>query len=108
MDPSSPTSLQGAASLQAEISPASRCTPWPPDQPPESLRGRKVLKGTHAKFLYENPRFINEPIRYVLPDEGARSVGECMDWSEGKNEMYKRGQSTTNTTSTGDNETWDM
>lgn len=90
MDPPSPTSPQGSVNAEVRISPASRCghAPGP---------FRITTKGTRAKFLYENPRFINEPIRYVVPDKGAQSVGECLDWSEMENNvlMHKQSQSTT-------------
>lgn len=38
-------------------------------------------KGTCAKFLRENPRFLNEPICQVLPNESSGSVGDCLSWS---------------------------
>ena len=38
-------------------------------------------KGTCAKFLRENPRFLNEPICQVLPNESSSSVGDCLSWS---------------------------
>ena len=40
-----------------------------------------LIKGTCAKFLRQNPRFINEPICHVLPNEYSASVGACMSWS---------------------------
>ena len=39
------------------------------------------IKGTCAKFLRQNPRFINEPVCHVLPNEYSASVGACMSWS---------------------------
>ena len=39
------------------------------------------IKGTCAKFLRQNPRFINESVCHVLPNEYSASVGECMSWS---------------------------
>ncbi len=105
MDLPSPTLPQGDANSEAEISPASRC-----HRPPGLFgAGRKTtIKGSRAKFLYENPRFINEPIRYVVPDKGAQSVGECLDWSEMENEVLMPKQSLPNTTastSAGDSQT---
>lgn len=38
------------------------------------------IKGTCAKFLRQNPRFINEPICRVFPNEYSTSVGECLSW----------------------------
>ena len=38
------------------------------------------IKGNHAQFLRENPRFLNDPISCILPNEGGRSVRESMDW----------------------------
>lgn len=52
----------------------------PPHDPLDYTK-RHTAKGSHAKFLYENPRFINEPIMHVLPQECSQSVSECMDWS---------------------------
>ena len=40
------------------------------------------IKGTCAKFLRQNPRFINEPICRVLPNEYSTSVGECLSWRD--------------------------
>lgn len=40
-----------------------------------------VKKGTCAKFLRQNPRFVNEPICQVLPNESSASVGECLSWA---------------------------
>ena len=37
-------------------------------------------KGTCAKFLRENPRFLNEPVCQVLPNESSGSVGDCLSW----------------------------
>ena len=39
-----------------------------------------TTKGSCAKFLRENPRFLNEPICHVLPNESSRSVGDCLSW----------------------------
>lgn len=39
------------------------------------------VKGTCAKFLRENPRFLNEPVCQVLPNESSGSVGDCLSWS---------------------------
>jgi hypothetical protein len=39
------------------------------------------VKGTCAKFLRENPRFLNEPVCHVLPNESSGSVGDCLSWS---------------------------
>ena len=44
------------------------------------VKGSNVKKGTCAKFLRQNPRFINEPICQVLPNESSGSVGECLSW----------------------------
>ena len=38
------------------------------------------VKGTCAKFLRENPRFLNEPVCQVLPNESSGSVGNCLSW----------------------------
>ena len=38
------------------------------------------VKGTCAKFLRENPRFLNEPVCQVLPNESSGSVGDCLSW----------------------------
>ena len=40
-----------------------------------------VLKGSCAQFLRQNPRFLNEPICHVLPNETSRSVADCMQWT---------------------------
>ena len=42
---------------------------------------KRTVKGTCAKFLRQNPRFVNEPICQVLPNESSGSVGECLSWS---------------------------
>lgn len=39
------------------------------------------IKGTCAKFLRANPRFLNEPICQVLPNESSGSVSDCLSWS---------------------------
>lgn len=38
-------------------------------------------KGQCAQFLRHNPRFINEPICQVLPNESSTSVAECLQWN---------------------------
>eukprot|EP00731_Ephydatia_muelleri_P022095 Em0014g686a len=43
-------------------------------------------KGTCAQFLRDNPRFLNEPIRYLLPGEKSTSVAECLEWIKDKDE----------------------
>ena len=47
----------------------------------------KPSKGSHAKFLYQNPRYLNEPICQMLPNENSRSVGACLNWSQGKDKI---------------------
>jgi hypothetical protein len=42
----------------------------------------KHVKGTRAKFIRQNPRFINSPICQVMPCEGGKSVAECLEWKE--------------------------
>lgn len=37
-------------------------------------------RGTHAQFLRENPRFLNDPICRVVPTETSRDVEECLSW----------------------------
>lgn len=37
-------------------------------------------RGTHAQFLRENPRFLNDPICHVVPSETSRDVEECLSW----------------------------
>ena len=46
----------------------------------EATAMKSTVKGTCAKFLRQNPRFINEPICQVLPNESSRSVGDCLRW----------------------------
>ncbi len=46
-----------------------------------STTAKSNVKGTCAKFLRENPRFLNEPICQVLPNELSGSVGDCLSWS---------------------------
>lgn len=55
--------------------------------PASNLSHRHTTRGIHARFLYENPRFINEPIMHVLPQETSQSVGECMVWSKTGSEV---------------------
>ena len=39
-------------------------------------------KGLHAKFLRENPRYINEPICWIEGSQhGGSTVAECIEWS---------------------------
>lgn len=45
------------------------------------LTTKNNIKGTCARFLRQNPRFVNEPICQVLPNEHSASVGECLSWS---------------------------
>ncbi len=37
-------------------------------------------KGSCAQFLRQNPRYINEPICQLLPNENGTSVRECLAW----------------------------
>lgn len=46
------------------------------------LNTGRYKKGLNAKFLRHNPRFINEPICHVLPNEISASVGDCMQWGD--------------------------
>lgn len=45
-------------------------------------RKTDVLKGSCAQFLRQNPRFLNEPICHLLPNETSRSVADCMQWAQ--------------------------
>lgn len=45
-----------------------------------------TIKGTCAQFLRDNPRFLNEPIRYLLPSEKSNSVAQCLEWIKDKDE----------------------
>ncbi len=50
----------------------------------------RYKKGMNAKFLRQNPRFINEPIRHILPNEMSTSVEDCLHWDHGKDEGILR------------------
>lgn len=41
-----------------------------------------TVKGTCAQFLRHNPRYINEPICHVLPNEQSTSMADCMHWTQ--------------------------
>ena len=45
-------------------------------------RKPSVLKGSCAQFLRQNPRFLNEPLCHLLPNETSRSVADCMEWTQ--------------------------
>jgi len=47
-----------------------------------SLRSSRYKKGLNAKFIRQNPRFINDPICHVLPNESSSSVHDCLHWSQ--------------------------
>ena len=50
----------------------------------KELSNRRYKKGLNAQFLRQNPRFVNEPICHVLPNEMSASVGDCMQWGDGR------------------------
>ena len=43
-------------------------------------------KGTVAKFLRENPRFINEPICNLVSSDNCSEVKDCLAWKQSTNE----------------------
>ena len=49
---------------------------------PDSQQPRleRYKKGLNARFLRHNPRYINEPICHVLPNETSSSVQDCLQW----------------------------
>ena len=50
----------------------------------------KHVKGTRAKFIRQNPRFINNPICTIVPCEGGKSVAECLDWKQETVQRHKQ------------------
>ncbi len=50
----------------------------------------RYKKGLNAMFLRQNPRFINEPIRHILPNEMSTSVEDCLHWDHRKDEGVLR------------------
>jgi len=38
-------------------------------------------KGSHARFLGQNPRYINEPVCQIRPNDGGYSVKDCLSWN---------------------------
>ena len=50
----------------------------------KELNKGRYKKGLNAKFLRHNPRFVNEPICHVLPNETSACVGDCMQWGDGR------------------------
>lgn len=60
------------------------------NKPTISSTKQFTTKGSCARFLCQNPRFINEPIRHLLPEENSQSVSECMNWSAMEHEQSHR------------------
>lgn len=48
---------------------------------PEPSVRRQSIKGTFAKFHFQNPRFINAPIAHLASREKCNSVQDCFEWS---------------------------
>ena len=74
--------------IQRETDSHISLSPSPRGSPASSRGGTpersspKHVKGTRAKFIRQNPRFINSPICQMDPGSGGKSVAECLDWRE--------------------------
>ena len=91
--PSSAGTGSGDSSRASSRSSSKAGTPERQTLPPSPGRGSpKHVKGTRAKFIRQNPRFINTPICQVLPCEGGKSVAECLEWKEEKGGRRQRRQ----------------
>lgn len=74
----------------ADAQPEQNFVPPPNSRPIVQPSQPRYKKGMNAKFLRQNPRFINEPIRHILPNEMSTSVEDCLHWDHGKDEGILR------------------
>ena len=89
----SPT--KAAVSVHSQTTTARSATPPPPDpsNTPANAAADIVIpgphferlhfksKGSHARFLGQNPRYINEPVCQIRPNDGGYSVKDCLSWN---------------------------
>lgn len=76
--------LQSEDSVEAQVPQDSGHTQdvascWSSDHGP-SFR-RQSVKGSLAKFNFQNPRFINAPIAHLDSREKCNTVKDCFEWS---------------------------
>lgn len=56
----------------------------------QASKPERYKKGVNAKFIRQNPRYINEPICHVLSNEISSSVEDCLQWSsQAKSDLHE-------------------